>query len=401
MKRLTYPEVEAGPDKLDANPQNVSSNLALKLPSVIEDDMYFVVPNGSLKLSVDFVTNLRVARDIVMEGKIQMPIARYQEIMTNSITPLSQQLASFNANMEHYKGSLSQNQDDIILSINDQINELIGIIGTRIGEYVTLKNIKERKTHIEQTIETLTGVMTMVITINTNVDSFIKDDNGTTPAVNTLLTQVDLLLLALVRTEIVKLPSSSFSYSLAKDVITDDELNALIFEVSKEESNVVSTKTASGTTTKASGKTASGIGGMKGGDDKSDALEAINSQFGARTVVDYLGNYHYKKIETQEEYDEYMKYFTYTIEMPINCSLSSLENNNQMINEFKGINSNMNSVAVGGLGYGGYNKTRRNRNKSKNKSRKVRKTIRQTKKSNKGTKKHKKIIKHKKTRSDN
>jgi hypothetical protein len=209
--------------------------------------------------------------------------------------------------------------------------------------------------------------MTMVITINTNVDSFIKDDNGTTPAVNTLLTQVDLLLLALVRTEIVKLPSSSFSYSLAKDVITDDELNALIVEVSREESNVVSSKRASGTTTKASGKTASGIGGMKGGDDKSDALEAINSQFGARTVVDYLGNYHYKKIETQEEYDEYMKNFTYTIEMPINCSLSSLENNNQMMNEFKGINSNMNSVAVGGPGYGGYNKSRRNRNKSKNK----------------------------------
>jgi hypothetical protein len=48
------------------------------------------------------------------------------------------------------------------------------------------------------------------------------------------------------------------------------------------------------------------------------------------------------------------------------------------------------------LGLGGYNKSRSNRNKS----RKVRKTIRQNKNSNKGTKKHKKIIKHKKSRSN-
>jgi hypothetical protein len=48
------------------------------------------------------------------------------------------------------------------------------------------------------------------------------------------------------------------------------------------------------------------------------------------------------------------------------------------------------------LGLGGYNKSRSNRNKS----RKVRKTIRQNKNSKKGTKKHKKIIKHKKSRSN-
>jgi hypothetical protein len=49
------------------------------------------------------------------------------------------------------------------------------------------------------------------------------------------------------------------------------------------------------------------------------------------------------------------------------------------------------------LGLGGYNKSRSNRNKS----RKLRKTIRQNKNLNKGTKKHKKIIKHKKSRSNN
>ena len=48
------------------------------------------------------------------------------------------------------------------------------------------------------------------------------------------------------------------------------------------------------------------------------------------------------------------------------------------------------------LGLGGRNKSRSNRSKS----RKLRKTIRQNKNSNKGTKKHKKIIKHKKSRSN-
>lgn len=73
------------------------------------------------------------------------------------------------------------------------------------------------------------------------------------------------------------------------------------------------------------------------------------------------------------------------------------------INEFKGINNNMNPIGVGGpgYGYGGYSKTRRKRNRNKNKSRKVRKTIRKNKKTSKGTNKHKKVIKHKKSRSDN
>ena len=70
------------------------------------------------------------------------------------------------------------------------------------------------------------------------------------------------------------------------------------------------------------------------------------------------------------------------------------------IGEFaSGLNKNFVPVSVGA--FGGYNKTRKNINRNKNKSRKLRKTIRQNKKSNKGTKKHKKIIKHKKTRSNN
>ena len=79
---------------------------------------------------------------------------------------------------------------------------------------------------------------------------------------------------------------------------------------------------------------------MNGGDKNDERLKAIedlNSEYGARTVVDDLGNYRYKKIETQEEYDEYMKLFTFTVEIPNYSESNPIVPfaQNPMINTFK------------------------------------------------------------------
>lgn len=145
------------------------------------------------------------------------------------------------------------------------------------------------------------------------------------------------------------------------------------------------------------------------------ALAKINSKYGAYILGD-----DWVQINTQEEYDEYMRRSMIYAEIPqyyappnINQYFGTIQTNenpitpnknlmipyqNPMINTFKNALPNANIAAAAA---GGYNKTRRNKNRNKNKSRKVRKTKRQNQKSNKGTKKHRKIIKHKKSRSNN
>jgi len=381
-----YPEIETGADKLDANPQNVSSNLALKSSSIVEDDMYYVVPNGSLKLTLDFVTKLRVARDIVLDGKVKIPFIRFGEILAAAARSL--------------RLSLQLLQDTFsLLHLNDVTHRICGKILSQAGPFVGLieeysesfndARGNKKKDIAEEIVERLSvDSMIMVKSISTNVDMFFRVQTTAPPQSDLhFLKSVDFFLLELVRSEIIKLPSSSFSFSLAKEVITDAKLNEIKVEAE----------------TSSRGRFYRNSGGMNGGDKKDErlkAIEALNSEYGARTVVDHLGNYYYKKIETQEEYDEYMKFFTFTVEIPNYSESKPIVpfTQNPMLNEFKNAIPNS-SMSVGA--FGGYNKTRKNRNRNKNKSRKLRKTIRQNKKSNKGTKKHKKIIKHKKTRSNN
>jgi hypothetical protein len=145
-----------------------------------------------------------------------------------------------------------------------------------------------------------------------------------------------------------------------------------------------------------------------------EALEKVNSPYGAYVKITN-DVWTLVQINSQEEYDKYIKSFETYNEIPNyyvleNSNLSfiiiqpsqtstkslSITDIHPNISEFaSGLNKNFVPMSV--TAFGGYNKTRRN----KNKSRKVRKTIRQNKKSNKRSKKHKKIIKHKKTRSDN
>ena len=141
--------------------------------------------------------------------------------------------------------------------------------------------------------------------------------------------------------------SSSFSFSLAKEVIGDTDLSKIKAEAEEEEA-VASSR----------GRSSRNSGGMIGGDKNDERLKAIedlNSEYGARTVVDYLGNYHYKKIETQEEYDEYMKFFTFTVEIPNYSESKPIVpfTQNPMLNEFK------NAIPNSLVSFGGYNKTHR------------------------------------------
>ena len=149
-------------------------------------------------------------------------------------------------------------------------------------------------------------------------------------------------------------------------------------------------------------------------EESEKSLAKINSKYGAYILGD-----EWVQINTQEEYDKYMRRNMIYAEIPkyyappnLNQGFGTIQTNenpitpnknlmlpyqNELINMFKNTLPNVNIAAAAA---GGYNKTRRNRNRNKNKSRKVRKTKRHNKKSNKGTKKHKKIIKHKKSRSN-
>ena len=149
-------------------------------------------------------------------------------------------------------------------------------------------------------------------------------------------------------------------------------------------------------------------------EESEKSLAKINSKYGAYILGD-----EWVQINTQEEYDKYMRRNMIYAEIPkyyappnLNQGFGTIQTNenpitpnknlmlpyqNELINMFKNTLPNVNIAAAAA---GGYNKTRRNKNRNKNKSRKVRKTKRHNKKSNKGTKKHKKIIKHKKSRSN-
>jgi hypothetical protein len=143
-----------------------------------------------------------------------------------------------------------------------------------------------------------------------------------------------------------------------------------------------------------------------------DALEKVNSPYGAYLKITN-DVWTLVQINSQEEYDEYVKSFETYNEIPNyyvleNSNLSfiiiqpsqtptnplSITDIHPNLNEFK------NAIPNSLVSFGGSNKTRRTKNRNKNKSRKVRKTKRQNQQSNKCTKKHKKIIKHKKSRSN-
>ena len=390
-----YPEIETGADKLDANPQNVSSNLALKSSSIVEDDMYYVVPNGSLKLTLDFVTKLRVARDIVLDGKVKIPFNRFGEILEDAAGSLTTALRSLDQTFRVLQ--LNGETDHICGEIINQVGDFVDLIEESSKRFNRAKG-KDRKDIAEEIVERLSVVsMIMVKSISTNVDMFFGVQTSADPRSDLdFLKSVDFFLLELVRSEIIKLPSSSFSFSLAKEVITDAQLNEIKVEAEPPPPPASSSSSSSASSR---GRSSRNSGGMNGGDKNDErlkAIEALNSEYGARTVVDYLGNYYYKKIETQEEYDEYMKFFTFTVEIPNYSESKPIVpfTQNPMLNEFK------NAIPNSLVSFGGYNKTHRKKNKNRNKSRKVRKTKRQNKRSNKGTKKHKKIIKHKKSRSN-
>ena len=435
------PEPLSAANFLDGNNFTETGTLVLEVDKVLVCPMYLMIPNGCFTIKdSSFISTLIVAIETMNTNDESLwSVDNYRGIMedTISLDGTLERKGAISALKECINTMSENNVDQPIIS---QFQQFLDIVENYYNYYksdqkkqkreMQLTNSILRKTYIDNSCKDLKDKMRhLVISVSTLVSESIQHNKHREGHALMLLTSVNNCLAnCLIKTKFVKMGKASFSSCVVEvpgpvlayqyedsSSSSGSSNNNNNNNNSNNNSNNSNNNNSSSNSSSSRSNSSSNMdhGGskikMSGGNDTVDALEAINSKFGARIVVDG-GEYSWVKINTQEEYDKYMEQYRYVIEYPNETNEIPITPNksltipyqNPMINTFKNAVPN-DRIAVAAAG--GY-RTRKNRNKNKNKSRKNKKTRRRNKKSNNKTtnnrsKKHKKIIKHNKTRSDN